>query len=139
MAIGPSQDSLRKPRHPKRTLGTPEVTSETPILPDPARPSLSSTYSRCMRQPDRHGMDLSLRFGTPHRRTARPADPPCSHPGDEWRKLPACPLQTPVAPCKARTAVRRHPRGMKCEKQCPIACTRAALLLRQVAADSLRR
>jgi DNA replication protein DnaC len=34
------------------------------------------------------GMDRSPRFRTPHRRTARSAYPPRSHPGDERRQLP---------------------------------------------------
>ena len=36
---------------------------------------------------------------TPHRRAARPHHPPCPHPGDEWRELPAQaePIATPAS------------------------------------------
>ena len=50
-------------------------------------------------------------------RTPRPSHPSRPHPRDERRQLPASSLQAQGAPCKARTAVRHHPSGLKCEKR----------------------
>ena len=52
-------------------------------------------------------MDQRVRLRTPHRRTARPADPPCPHPRNERRQLP--PRHKPQAAEALRTRNRRRP------------------------------
>ena len=55
------------------------------------QPALRARRYPDHQQPALRRMDRDLRLRTPHRRAARPADPPCHHPRDEWRQLPARP------------------------------------------------